>query len=373
MNKIFKNSIGVIFTIGAWFLLSSWGFTGHKSISEGAEKSFHQSMEQLKMWVDVIAMHSGDADKRKSWDDTEGIKHYIDMDNYPGFDSLGFVPHYYDSAVALYGESFVKQQGTLPWATLITYDSLVAAFSCSDFDKAVLLAADLSHYVADGHMPLHLTVNYNGQLTGNKGIHSRYESSMINRYIAHIQFDSVGIELLTDVRDYVFDYMYSCYPYVDSILIADNYARTIDANTSSSAYLAAMWDSTENFTNKLFSDASVAFATMFYNAWYEAGSPDLTVHTFADEIVKNEFSLQNVYFNSNDSILNLQYSIDQAMLLQFNIVDASGKLYFTFEKDELNSGLYEEVFAGLHLPAGVYILTMSSEGKSISERFVVRN
>ncbi|HPR62419.1 MAG TPA: T9SS type A sorting domain-containing protein, partial [Prolixibacteraceae bacterium] len=292
---------------------------------------------------------------------------------YPGFDSLGFVPHYYDSAVVLYGESFVKQQGTLPWATLITYDSLVAAFARPDFDKAVLLAADLSHYVADGHMPLHLTANYNGQLTGNKGIHSRYESSMINRYIAQIQFDSVEIELLTDVRDYVFNYMYKCYPYVDSILIADNYAKTIDANTSSSAYLSAMWDTTEHFTNKLFNDASVAFSTMFYNAWHEAGSPDLTVHTFAAEIIKNEFSLQNVYFNGNDSLLNLQFSIDQPMLLQFSIVDLAGKLYFTFEKEEQSSGIYEEVFPGLHLPVGVYVLTMNAEGKSISERFVVRN
>ena len=373
MGKEYRNYASFFIAIVFWLLLSSWGFTGHNSISKGAEKSFHESMEQLKAWVPVIAMHSGDADKRKSWDETDGIKHYIDMDNYPGFDSLGFVPQYYDSVVILYGENFVKQQGTLPWATLDTYDSLVAAFKRFDFDKAVLLAADLSHYVADGHMPLHLTANYNGQLTGNKGIHSRYESSMINRYIDQIQYNTVGVALLTDIRDYVFKYMYTCYPYVDSILVADNYAKTIDANTSSSAYLAAMWDSTEHFTTKLFNDASVAFSTMFYNAWHEAGSPDFTTHTFAAEIVKNEFRLQNVYFNGSDSILNLQYSIDHPTVLQFSIFDESGKLHFSFEKKELSSGLFEEVFPGLHLPAGVYILNMCSEGKSISERFWVRN
>jgi hypothetical protein len=41
------------------------------------------------------------------------------------------------------------------------------------------VAADIGHYVADMHQPLHLTRNYNGQLTGNYGIHARYEGQMI--------------------------------------------------------------------------------------------------------------------------------------------------------------------------------------------------
>ena len=77
---------------------------------------------------------------------------------------------------------FVIDQGVLPWATQITYDSLVNCFTRFDWAKAVLFASDLGHYVGDAHNPLHITRNYNGQYSGNYGVHSRYESGMINAF-----------------------------------------------------------------------------------------------------------------------------------------------------------------------------------------------
>ena len=75
-------------------------------------------------------------------------------------------------------------------------------------------------YVADGHMPLHITRNYNGQYSGNHGIHSRYESNMIDEFENEISYDGQEIHCINDVRNYVFTYLYQNYTYVDSILLA---------------------------------------------------------------------------------------------------------------------------------------------------------
>lgn len=121
-------------------------------------------MSQFNVWVSLLAEHASDADIRKAWDPTEGPKHYIDIDNYPEFLNTGHIPTTLDSVIALHGNDFVYDNGILPWATLTTFDSLQACFEREDWDNAVLFAADLGHYIADGHMPMHITRNYNGQL-----------------------------------------------------------------------------------------------------------------------------------------------------------------------------------------------------------------
>ena len=58
----------------------------------------------------------------------------------------------------------------------------VQIWSLTDHDelggqsRARKAAADLGHYVGDAHVPLHTTSNYNGQKTGQKGIHAFWES-----------------------------------------------------------------------------------------------------------------------------------------------------------------------------------------------------
>src|SRR5690625_6385588 len=43
-------------------------------------------------------------------------------------------------------------------------------------ERIIRLCADIGNYVADAHVPLHTTVNYNGQLTGQTGLHAFWES-----------------------------------------------------------------------------------------------------------------------------------------------------------------------------------------------------
>ena len=122
-------------------------------------------------------------------------------------------------------------------------------------------------------MPMHLTRNYDGQFSGNSGIHARYEIEMIDRYHDQISYSGTPAAEISDVTRYFFSYIYSSYVYMDSILIADDYAKEMTGGTSSGLYYSALWERTEHLTNELFKQASHAMAELLYTAWIEAGGP----------------------------------------------------------------------------------------------------
>ncbi|MCU7493990.1 MAG: hypothetical protein HF314_02890 [Ignavibacteria bacterium] len=188
--------------------LTGWGETGHYTISNNTTSFFPKEFLQFASWRGYLADHASDPDRRKSWDSTEEPKHFIDIDEYYEFNSTGSIPENYQTAVRIHGSSFVSAAGILPWATLTTMDSLKNAFQRKDWTKAQLFASDLGHYVADGHMPLHITKDYNGRTSANKGIHSRYESQMIDRFQQQIKFSPDSVSYIPDVSRFIFDYIY---------------------------------------------------------------------------------------------------------------------------------------------------------------------
>lgn len=270
MNRIILRTTALLFLT---VLLASWGWSGHKKINKKSALSFPFEMGAFVVWADSLANHASDADDRKYTDSTESPKHYIDIDSYAEFVSDGRIPSTLDSVINIHGFYFVYNTGILPWATMATYDSLKNAFIMHDWNKAMLFASDLGHYVADGHMPLHLTTNYDGQLTGQDGVHSRYESDLIWYYISQISITGEAVHYVPDVNQYVFGYIYNNFSYADSVLLADDYAYNQAGNDTTMAYYQAFWGRSANFTKQLFQRASVSLAELIYSAWYQAGSP----------------------------------------------------------------------------------------------------
>ena len=338
----------------AIILLSGWGQTGHFNISQRASLSYNEHMVDFDQWTAILAAHASDADKRKSSDPNESPRHFIDIDNYQLFNETGRIPQTLDSVIALYGTYFVYNQGILPWATMRTFDSLVSCFGRYDWEKAVLFAADLGHYVADGHMPMHITRNYNGQFSGNNGIHSRYESTMINAYISQIIYEGAPAEFVDDVPEYIFGYIYQNYPYVDSVLFADDYAKSVSGNTGSQAYKQALWEYSNNFTTHLFKSASNALAELIYTAWVHAGSPVLGSSSIADPLVVQGILLrQNVpnpfaastditfeLLNQTDISIEIYNSTGQRVAVPANGSYAPGSHRLQWQPSEIQSGIY---------------------------------
>lgn len=362
-------SIRNILIVIASAIFVSWGSQGHRKISQNSSLSYNNEMAPFLSWVSFLTDHASDADYRKSEDPNEGVRHYIDIDYYPEFRSNGRIAQSWDSIVALHGIWNVTNTGILPWATLSTYNSLKVAMQEGDWSHAMILAADLGHYVADGHMPLHLTENYNGQLTGNSGIHSRFESTMINANINEIVYTGDSIGEIEDVSGYIFNYIYDNYPYLDSILAADNYARSINSSTSSTAYKQALWQKSKKFTIKLFSDASHALAELIHAAWVEAGKPAMSIGIGKDA-TQPALTCQ-VFPNPCNQNIFIGYELPANQPVTVIMTDITGKIVRTMQEATPAAGSQQITFSTNDLHSGIYFIRITS-GRSTAIQKVVK-
>jgi len=352
--------------LGLMLILVSWGGTGHRSINGHTTLYFNQELSQFTTWSDALKSHASDADTRKSSDPSEGKKHYIDIDNYYEYNLTGRIFETYDSVVAKYGYSKVDGWGILPWATLTTYDTLVKCFKRGDLNKAVLIAADLGHYVGDGHMPLHITDNYDGQSTGNTGIHSRYESSMLGDYIGEITYSQREISVIPNVRRYVFDYIYKNNKYVADILAADNYAKT-QGSVNSDAYYAALWEKTGSFTKELLPNAAHALAELIYTAFKEANST-----TDIDLMVTDKrLSLEKCYPNPFTHSTTICYTLAKYSNVEILVVDSRGQLVANSASGTLAAGAYQVEWFPTSVSSGIYFLVAKSENFVETQKLIV--
>lgn len=257
------------------FTLGSWGEKAHRKINASCVDFFPAELNRMKVWGPALGDHSSDADFRKKNDKNEFNRHFIDIDNYEDFDNTHKITEDYKIACTQYGKANVIKNGTLPWVTDSTYNALVQDFKSENWQQALLTAADLGHYVADGFMPLHLTANYNGQLSNQTGIHSRYEETMIDKYIDQIRFKTSGIKKITNVKSYIFRYIYDNYSYIGMLLQADSRAYEKAGKQYNEIYYENLWKGTSLFTTQLLHESSKTLASLIYSAWLEAEKPEI--------------------------------------------------------------------------------------------------
>jgi len=155
----------------------TWGFFAHQKINFNAVFTLPEEMIGFfKFHIDYITSEAVKADKRRYTVKGEAPRHYLDVELYP--DPIDSLPMYYPDAVARYSKDSIQAWGSVPWTILQVKYNLTEAMRKKDEEAVLRYAADLGHYIADAHVPLHTTVNYNGQLTGQKGIHRFWESRL---------------------------------------------------------------------------------------------------------------------------------------------------------------------------------------------------
>ncbi len=156
----------------------SWGFFAHQKINRIAVFSLPQEMIGFyKHHISFITEKAVNPDMRRYVIEDEAPRHYIDLDVY-GDSAVFKLPRYWREAVKKYGEDSLKAYGIVPWHISAVKHWLTQAFLNQDADAILRLSADLGHYVGDANVPLHTTENYNGQLTGQYGIHGFWESRL---------------------------------------------------------------------------------------------------------------------------------------------------------------------------------------------------
>lgn len=320
-------------------------------------------MSEFNAWIPFIREHASDPDKY----DGSSISHYIDIDNYSDFVTTGRIEQNINAAYQKYGKQFVDGNGTLPWRTEETYNYLVNCLISKEFEKAKQYAANLGHYVADGHMPLHITKHYNGKIDAqgnvisNAGIHSLFESKMIDRKSSLITYTGTEAKTITNIQQYIFDYLYANNKYVDSIMIADDYARSLSGgSTSSSTYYDAMWSKSNKYTVKLFKNASHALAELIYTAWVTAGKPSLTSTEILNQNLQFNEILEPNSPNPFKDKTTIKYNLPENSDVTVSVKDMLGNTVTTLAHGFQIAGTYNVEWYPENQYQGIYFLVLDT-------------
>ena len=351
-----------------------WGGAGHRIINKNAVKHLPPAMPELAAQQQFLEDHASDADYRKTPPDTaEYPKHFLDLESYSDY------PHLTPSLPALisqYGWTTVRANGILPWATLWAFDSLTAQFRRHDLVKAYQTAADLGHYVGDAHNPLHCTINYDGALTGNSGIHSRYETGMINLVQGSITVSVDTVRYIPEPYAFIFNGILRSRALADSILLADNAAKSASGWNGSQpvpqTYYTVLWERTQRFTAALFQEATADLASLWYTAWVNAKA---TTQVAADDPgqLPGKFVLEQNFPNPFNPSTSIRYALPYGTRVHLEVFNTLGERVARLVQEEQVQGEHQVTFDARGLASGVYFCRLwTTEGVQTRRMMLVR-
>ncbi len=198
--------------------LYAWGFFAHKKINEFAITTLPTEMVGFyKLHSAFIAENAVNPDRRRYSVEGEAPKHYIDLDTYP--DSLHEdLIKGWDHAVGMFSKDTLVKHGILPWNLHLISLQLTKAFKALDAKKILKLSSDMGHYIADAHVPLHTTRNYNGQLTGQHGIHGFWESRIPEVLMSEFDLWVGKAKYIENLKNESWTIVLSSHMAVDSVL-----------------------------------------------------------------------------------------------------------------------------------------------------------
>jgi hypothetical protein len=268
--------------------LAAWGFNGHKFITDRAIDLLPPEIRPFyQKYRTTIVEHAIDPDTYRTMGWTEEPpRHFVDMDAYGPF-PFKELPHDYKAAVAARGADFVVKNGVVPWRAQEIYDQLKTAFSqiattAYARDNVLLLSAVISHYTADSYQPFHAVTNYDGQLTGQNGIHARFETELFDRYRDKLTLAPPPLKPIpcapspctTTAREFLFATLTDSFTFAAPILAADREA-TQGREFYDDAYFAKLYEKTGPILEKRIGGAISGVASIITQAWVDAGKPAL--------------------------------------------------------------------------------------------------
>ncbi|HJV49553.1 MAG TPA: S1/P1 nuclease [Geothrix sp.] len=262
----------VVTALGLATPLQAWGDKGHRTVSALALRSLPT---QPRAWFAgreaEVADHASDPDHWKQ-DRKEGPRHFLDMEPY-GND----VPPSLDAARTKAGSDFYRL-GVVPWIIQDRWRDLVDAFRERDPAKVAFATAILGHYIGDSHVPLHTTENHDGQTTDQRGVHNRWETGLVERYI-----DEGSLAVTPARPDPAFltrpwEWLRASHALVPQLLEDDREAdRTTPAGQHgrqrTAAYWMIFWAKQGPVVKQQLQRAGQHLGDAVLNAWIAAGKP----------------------------------------------------------------------------------------------------
>ncbi len=193
-------------------------------------------------------------------------------------------------------QSFVRDKlfthGILPYHLQNMQRQLTEAFTKKDKHRILKVSADMGHYIADAHVPLHTTENYDGQLTQQNGIHAFWESRLPELF-ADTRYDFfVGnARYIDSTRNFFWKIVTSSNKLVPAVLKSERAANVgikeqekftletagkVVTKKQTVEFSEAYHKTLNGMVEEQMRRAILALGSVWFTAWVDAGKPDLT-------------------------------------------------------------------------------------------------
>jgi hypothetical protein len=268
-----------------------WGFWAHRRINRLAVFRLPAEMQLFfKNNIDFLTENAVNPDRRRYAVVGEAERHFIDIDVY-GDSALQVLPRYWKDAVSKFGEDSLRKHGIVPWHLQMASFQLTEALKAKDALKILRLSADLGHYVADAHVPLHTTRNYNGQLTKQEGIHAFWESRLPELFADDYQLWIGESRYIANVSEAVWRIVAESHAASDSVFKFEKqltesfdpdkkYSYELRNNVLTRTYSRAFSDKFHQMlqgqVERRMKGSIAMVGDLWYTCWINAGQPDLS-------------------------------------------------------------------------------------------------
>ena len=280
-----KGSIAAIALLVASLVPSSasaWGFAAHRYIMGRAIDLLPSELKPFfDRYRDEIVARAVDPDlwRNAGWEDDPN--HFVNF----GMKELGpypfaGLPREHGAALEKFGQGMLARIGRLPWREAEEFGNLRRGFEGFTREgqyaptDVVLFAAVASHYIQDAHQPFHASNNYDGQLTGNVGVHARFERDLFERFQSTLTVNPAPPAPIRNARDAAFDALLASYHLVDAILKADGEAIA-GKDVYDGDYYEKFFVRVRPVLERRLADSIAATAGVIIGAWQRAGRPVL--------------------------------------------------------------------------------------------------
>jgi len=258
----------------------AWGVVGHRLIMARAIELLPPELKPFFVTHrDEIVVRVVDPDTWRVAGWPENAHHFVDF-GVPEYGKYPFneLPRDYDAALQKFGRATLERNGLLPWRFVEFYGMLRRSFdglrrpvgyAATD---VILFSATASHYIQDAHQPFHGTDNYDGQLTGQRGIHARFETTLVERFQSRLTLAPAVAKPLADPREVSFRVLLDSYQLVDGILQADKNASA-GKEIYDDDYYEKFFAAVKPVLDRRISEAISATASLILGGWEAAGRP----------------------------------------------------------------------------------------------------
>ncbi len=251
----------------------SWGNQAHQMVDARAVENLPEPLRTYFRTRKIyLVEHASDPDLLSAEDASERSHHYTDAEAYDKDPFTALKKQFVDERR---GPTSVQlRNGDSIWQIDQFTTQMANAMRRKQWAEADRAAVFAAHYACDLTQPLHTVLNYDGQFTGEAGIHSRFETEMVNavkdRWVLKPQPATNEVNL----RARIFREFLESYRQRTAVFAANS--RAVEGRTYVDPNYFPAFERLAGPLAEKRLEAAVSFvSSLWYTAWIRAGKPDL--------------------------------------------------------------------------------------------------